>query len=66
MKEKKEYQNENLIAAEVEAETVCYTEHYCRNCRYFDSNYHNGYCDNHKQDVNAFDPGCSQWWWNGN
>ena len=50
-----------------ETTDVCYyTEHYCRNCKYFDSHYHGGYCDRYKQDVNAYDDGCRQWWWNGN
>ena len=65
MKEYQKNTNTNKNVDTVEAEISHYTEHYCRNCRYFDSNYHGGYCDYHKQNVHAEDSGCRQWWWNG-
>ena len=47
-----------------EAAVCSYTEKYCRNCRYFDSGYHGGYCDYHKKDTDTFST-CGSWWWNG-
>lgn len=40
---------------------VAYASGNCVTCRYFDSKYHNGYCDRHKCDTS---PGssCSDYW----
>ncbi|MBR3597461.1 MAG: hypothetical protein IKL47_10855 [Clostridia bacterium] len=40
---------------------IAYASGNCVTCRYFDSKYHNGYCDRHKCDTS---PGssCSDYW----
>lgn len=41
---------------------VCYDWGSCGQCHYFDPNFHGGYCDKHKIDVNSYQSSCSDFW----
>lgn len=50
----------------VKAHVCPYTEKYCHNCRYFDPNFKEGYCDKKGIEVSmdTSAKSCTSWYWN--
>ena len=41
---------------------ICYASGTCGNCHWFDGNYHGGWCDKHRCDVQTYSPSCNDYW----
>ena len=41
---------------------ICYSRGTCGRCHWFDSNYHGGYCDKHRVDMQSYSPSCDDYW----
>ena len=57
--------NENVFHLqfhETLACNICFDSGTCGQCHWFDGNYHGGYCDKHRADVDSWQSSCSDFW----